>query len=220
MSESQPSRQNLLWVGVVVAVLVGVGVMAFLAGSLFSPPAVAPTAPPTQTPLPPPVVTIQGIKAQAELATVEYTAVTEIYKEHVPEGWFDDLIGTRERMLLLVYGEVRAGFDLSEIEADDLQVEGTRVRLVLPPPKILNSSIDFEQTHVVYYQNSLIFDQRDPNLQGEALQEAQVALEEAALTAGIINQAGDYGQVYYENFLYSLGFTEVEVVIDTKIYQE
>jgi hypothetical protein len=115
---------------------------------------------------------------------------------------------------------VQAGFDLSKLEEENLWTDGTKVRLVLPAPEILSSSIDFDRTHIVYYENNLIFDENNPELQGEALAQAREATEKAALEAGILDQANEYGQLYYENFLYSLGFTEVEVVVNAQIFKE
>jgi hypothetical protein len=212
----QNRRQYLLLGAMAVAALIGVGLIAFLAGSLLGgETAAAPTAtaPPTDTPLPPPVVTIQGIRSQAKLSTVEHTTVTEIYNENVPDGWLDDLLGTKERLLMLTYGSVQAGFDLEKLDEDQLWTDGKRVRLVLPAPEIISSSIDFERTRIIYYENN-------PNLQGEALAQAKDAIEQAALEAGILDQANDFGQLYFENFLYSLGFTEVEVVVDAQIFKE
>ncbi len=206
-----------------IAVLAGVAVMTFLFGRLTNVPEATPTPitiVPTNTPLPPPVVTLQGIKQQAELSTVEQTFVAEIYQESLPEGWLNEFLGTKEQLLLLAYGDVRAGFDLEQIEDEDLWTDGQKVRLVLPAPKILNSSINFDRTHIVYYENNLILEENNPNLQGEALAQAKEVIEQSALEAGILNQANNIGQLYFENFLYSLGFTDVEVVVDAQIFQE
>lgn len=212
------NRQYYIWGAVAVAMLICIGGIAFGLGQTAN--LLAPTPePPTPTPVPP-VVTIQGIKAQAELSTIEYTAVTEIYRENLPEGWLDDLLGSKEQLLMLVYGDVRAGFDLEKLQAENLWSDGRRVRLVLPAPEILSSSINFNRTHIVYYENNLKFEDNDPNLQGEALEQAQSALEKAALEAGILQQANQQGQLYFENFLYSLGFTDVEVVVDAQIFKE
>ena len=134
-------------------------------------------------------------------------------------GWMN-FLGTKERILILTYGEVRAGFDLSELKEENLWTDGERVRLVLPAPKILNSSLDFERTHIVYYENNLLLEDNNPNLQGDALAQAKEVIEQSALEAGILNQANDFGQIYFENFLYSLGFKDVEVVVDAQIFQE
>lgn len=212
------SRQMMVWVGLALAALAGMAVIAFLVGRLF-PPSLPPTPTPlpTDTPLPPPVITIQGIKAQAKLSTVEYNTVAEIYRENVPEGWLDSVLGTKERLLMLVYGKVQAGFDLEKLSDESLWVQGQRVRLVLPVPEILNSSIDFDRTHIVYYENNLLLEKNNPNLQGEALEAAQNALEQAALEQGALDKANQYGKLYYENFLRSLGFTEVEVVVNAQV---
>jgi len=217
----QTRNQYAMLIGIGLAALLGVAILAFFGGRLLSgPPPAAPTPLPTSTPLPPPVVTIQGIKSQAELSTVEQTAVAEIYNENLPEGWLDEFLGTKEQILILAYGEVRAGFDLAELNEDSLWTDGKKVRLVLPTPKILNSSLNFERTRIVYYNNNLLLADNDPNLQGEALARAKAAVEQAALEAGILNQANDFGQLYFEKFLYSLGFTEVEVVVDAQIFKE
>ncbi|NJN94673.1 MAG: DUF4230 domain-containing protein [Anaerolineales bacterium] len=211
-------RQYAVWGGIAAAALAGIALIAFFAGRLFTPP-----PPPTATPLPtppPPVVTIQSIKAQAKLSTIEYNTVTEIYREEVPEGWFDELLGTKERLLMLVYGDVQAGFDLEKLKEEDLWTDGKRVRLVLPAPEILSTSIDFDRTHIVYYENNLILEDNNPNLQGEALEEAQKAIEEAALKEKILDKANTHGKLYYENFLRSLGFTDVEVVTNAQVFEE
>lgn len=221
----QTKRQYLTFGIIAVVALVGIALMAYLVGTLTNPPPSAtptplPTAEPTATPLPPPVVTVNGIKSQAKLSTVEYETVAEVYNENLPEGWLDEFLGTKERLLMLVYGDVRAGFDLEKLNEDSLWTDGRRVRLVLPAPEILNSSIDFDQTHIVYYENNLLLEDNNPNLQGEALKQAKSAIEKAAVEAGILNRANEYGQLYYENFLYSLGFTQVEVVVDAQIFKE
>jgi hypothetical protein len=68
----QTQRQLLLLLAIALIALVGIGLIAFLAGTLIrgseeqnSTTAVDPL--PTETPLPLPVVTIQGIKSQAKL---------------------------------------------------------------------------------------------------------------------------------------------------------
>jgi hypothetical protein len=220
MNQRSP-RQFLVWGGIAAAALVGIASIAFFVGRLF-PPALPPTPTPlpTNTPLPPPVVTIQAIKAQTKLTTVEYNTVTEIYRENVPEGWLNDLLGTKERLLMMVYGDVQAGFDLEKLKEGDLWTDGKRVRLVLPAPEILNTSIDFDQTHIVYYENNIVLEKNNPNLQGEALEEAQKAIQQAALQNGVLDKANNYGKLYYENFLRSLGFTEIEVVTDAQIFQK
>ncbi len=214
---NQTQRQYII-IGVVAFVaLACIGSFTYLAGTFagqINPPAA------TSTPLPPPVVNIQSIKSQAKLSTVEYSTITEIYNETAPEGLVDEFFGNKEQILILVYGDVEAGFDLKKLDDNHIWTDGTRIKLVLPAPEILNTTIDFERTHVVYYENDLIFDNNNPNLQGDALRQAKIAIQDAAIQEDILGQANEYGKLYYENFLYSLGFTDVEVVVDAQIFEE
>ena len=215
MTDSQ--RQYFIVGGIVIIALACIGSFTYLAGNLattINPP------PATNTPLPPPVVNIQAIKSQAKLSAVEYSTITEVYNETPPEGLIDEFLGNKEQLLLLVYGDVEAGFDLEKLDDNSIWTDGKRVRLVLPAPEILNTTIDFDRTHVVYYENDLIFDSNNPNLQGEALKQAQDAIEKAAVSEGLLERANEYGQLYFENFLYSLGFEDVEVVVDAQIFKE
>jgi hypothetical protein len=218
MKESQRQTVLLLVIGLVV--LVCIGFAAFAAGRIWGTSEEAAAAPTATATLPPPVVNIQTIKSQADLITVEYGTVTEIYNETPPEGWLDSALGNKEKLLMLVYGDVQAGFDLDKLEEDDLWTDGKRVRLVLPSPEILATTIDFDRTHIVYYENQLLLDDNDPNLQGEALEQAQEAVKQAALSEGVLERANEHGKLYFENLLRSLGFTEVEVVVDAQIFQE
>lgn len=221
MSQTPPVTDNqrfYIALGVIAAIaLVCIGAFTYVAGTVTNK---IPAGAPTSTPLPPPVVSIQKIKAQAELSTVEYSTLTEIYNENAAEGWLDGLLGTKERLLMIVYGDVQAGFDLSKLTEENLWTDGKRVRLILPPPEILNSSIDFDRTHIVFYENNMILEDNNPNLQGEALKKSKEAIEEAALREGVLERANEYGQLYFENLLYSLGFTDVEVVVDAQIFEE
>lgn len=218
MKESQ--RQMVLFLVIGLVVLVCIGFAAFAAGRIRGVSEGAAAAPTATATLPPPIVNIQAIKAQADLITVEYGTVTEIYNETPPEGWLDSALGNKEKLLMLVYGDVQAGFDLDKLEEDDLWTDGKRVRLVLPSPEILATTIDFDRTHIVYYENKLLLDDNDPNLQGEALEQAQESVKQAALSEGVLEKANDHGKLYFENLLYSLGFTEVEVVVDAQIFRE
>jgi hypothetical protein len=220
MSENQRRLENqqlYIILGLVAIIaLACIGAFTFSVGRLADS---LPTTP-TNTPLPPPVVSIQKIKSQAELSTVEYSTLTEVYNETAADGWLDEFLGNKERLLMLVYGDVEAGFDLGKLTDDNIWTDGTRVRLVLPPPEILGSSIDFERTHIVFYDNELLLADNNPNLQGEALENAKHAIEEAALREGVLDKANEHGKLYFENLLFSLGFTDVEVVVDAQFFNE
>ena len=169
----------------------------------------APANTPTPTPRPP-VVTIQSLRPLAELATVEFPAVVDIPNERVP----DDIrkhLGVREEILMLVHADIKAGFDLSKLSEEDIWIDGTRVQLYLPEPEILSTSIDFDQTRIVAYNKSILLD-NDPELQTQTLAKGKEAVEQAVVKSGILDTAALFGQMFFENHLRSLGFTEVKVL--------
>jgi hypothetical protein len=147
----------------------------------------------------------------AELSTVEFSLSAEITNERVPDDFRAEL-GIKEELLLLAYGEVAAGFDLSKMDEGDIWVDGTRIQLTLPPAEILYSRLDNERTRVIYYNKS-IFVQRDVSMEGDARAEAEQAIREAALQSDILDHAERYGELFFSNWLRSMGFTEVQVVV-------
>jgi hypothetical protein len=205
--------RNIIFVAVLIAVVL-LALSARVLLGIFVRPAPAPTSTPvpTFTTVPPPVVTITDIRAVAELTTVEYQAVAEIQGERVPDD-FRQYLGIKEQVLLLAYGDVKAGFDLSTLSEEDLWTDGTRVQLHLPAPEVLSTSIDYDRTHAVFHRGTLLMS-RDINWEGEIFETAQDAIREEAVEAGILEDAARYGQLYFENLLRSLGFAEVQVVVD------
>ena len=172
--------------------------------------------PPTATPSPKEVIkvqlpTIQEIQRVGELATVKHSLTAEISDKRIPDD-FRQGLGVKEEILLLAYGEVAAGFDLSKIDEKDIWADGTRAQIHLPAPEILYSRLDTERTRVVYYRKSL-FMERDIGLEGRTREEAEKAIREAALEGEILQQASEYGELFFSNWLYSLGFTEVRVIV-------
>jgi hypothetical protein len=168
--------------------------------------------PPTPTPFPPPIVSIEEIRQAAELSTVKTTLSTDIVSTRVPDD-IRQLFGVKEEIVLIAYGEVAAGFDLATLDSDALWVDGNRVQLHLPAPQILYVRLDNERTHVLYHKRSW-FVEHDLRLEGAARQEAEQVILQAALDSDLLGQASQYGQMFFTNWFYSMGFDEVRVVVD------
>lgn len=158
-----------------------------------------------------PTVAMGALRPIAELATVEYSSVVEVPNERIPDD-IRKVFGAKEQILMLVYGKVKAGFDLNKMSEGDVQTEEGTARLTLPQPEILSLTIDNERTHVVYYEKSWLVG-RDVKLESATREMADNLLRQQALQDGILEQAKAYGVLYFENHLRSLGFTDVQVAV-------
>lgn len=115
-----------------------------------------------------------------------------------------------DRLLLMVYGEVTAGVDLSGVEVGDATVEGSVIRLTIPAAEIFSTRIDNERTRV-YSRETGLFSQVDPNLESEVRRASEQQIRQAALDQGILQVAADNARLTLNTFLNGLGFEEVEI---------
>ncbi|GAB4413324.1 MAG: hypothetical protein Fur0044_07690 [Anaerolineae bacterium] len=173
----------------------------------------SPTRKPTPTPSPTPIIV--SITELGRLETTEFAMRTVIDLEKDPSNLWEKLVGT-DKLMLIAEGEVVAGFDLQKVdEKKDIEVQGTTVKITLPPPEILYSRIDNEKTYVYERQTRLLVKQ-DPSLESRARLLAEKNLVEWAEQRGIYQKAEVAGRAYLENFLRSLGFTDVTIEVEEK----
>jgi hypothetical protein len=162
---------------------------------------------------------VESIKQVNRQVFIEHYNTVDIDYHEEPDNWLGDL-GVGQSFVLLLKGRVPAGFDLTQLSEADVLVSSDRrrVRLVLPPPMIFAEDVKID------VQNSRILPLRDycPEplcqtaleiFQNELTDVGVQELTAASERSGILTQAAESGQRYYEQLLRSLGFTEVEVII-------
>lgn len=168
------------------------------------PPATA-TPTPTPTPLPPPVWEELG-----HLTSIRFTTSTVVERERQRQG-LSALIGS-DRVLLMAVGEVQAGVDLGQIGPEDVEIDGTRVRVVLPHATVTGVELLPGQTRIYDSEQSWILSEYE-GLETEALEQARLQLrQEAANSQGMMALADRVARLQLADLLYKLGFTEVEIV--------
>ena len=216
----QPWLQNI-WVQVALGVAV-LGIVAFAcfgmvhvtrqALSSSTPP--TPTVTPTPTPWP--VLVVEHIQNMGRLETVRYTVEHVVEKEQ--EGrriLFVELGGYR--LLVVAYGEVVAGVDLTQVRPEDVRVEGSKVTVVLPRAEILSSKVDPARTRIYKVEQDVLTgllgeNEVDKDLLLALLAQAEQEIVAGAEENGILQQAETSAQVMLTQFLRALGFTGVEIV--------
>lgn len=117
-----------------------------------------------------------------------------------------------DRILLIAHGEVIAGFDLSKLKDEDVQVEETTLRLTLPQPEILLTRLDNEETRVYDRRQGLLTKGND-ELESEARLAAEEAIREAACTGKILDEASKNARSQLTTLFKALGFTTVIIEV-------
>lgn len=108
----------------------------------------------------------------------------------------------QSKLLYIAHGNVRVGVDLKEFQADNVQVEGDKITVTLPPLKILDSKLNLEHSSVYSYDRGLLGWGPDVvNLQAQAQREALKKVEDAACQSWLIKTASDRVQKTVENLL-------------------
>ncbi len=175
---------------------------------------------------PPPTATVtagapvlEAIKHVNKQIFIEhYNAVDVTYTE-VPD-WVG-IFGIRQEFIVLIRGRVPAGFDLQQLSEKDVWVSADRkrVQLTLPSPIIFkdNVFIDFENSRILSQSDTCPNFICEDNLvayQSQVMPTGRDKLIEFALKNGILEQSAKDGKEYYEQFLKSLGFEEVRVIVN------
>jgi hypothetical protein len=116
-------------------------------------------------------------------------------------------------LLYIAYGEVRAGVDLKDLKAENVQVTNNTIQLRLPPPRILDSKIDVNRSSVYDYNRGFLGLGPDvgPQLQTLAQRETLKKIVAAACSQGVLKQANDRAELVVEKLLNTAGYKQVQV---------
>lgn len=158
-------------------------------------------------------VVVRQLQGASELTTAIFTmeAVVPAQSDRTLAGY---VIGSTH-LLYLAHGQVRAGVDLSQIAATDVEVAGdSTLRITLPPPRILDSKLDVSQSTVYAYDRGWLGLGPDnaPLLQSRAQQEALAKINAAACTSDLLAEANQRAELAVGQLLATAGFASVEVI--------
>jgi hypothetical protein len=152
---------------------------------------------------------VAQVRQLNQLATVKYTVqkVVGLTEQKQPFG--------SEAILLIVQANVEAGIDLSNLRSDDVSIRGDgTIVLRLPPPRLLNVSVDEKETKVwdrrktwwtPWVPYSLDLEQR-------ARLAGLESVKQAALDMGILAQAERNAEASIRGLLGLAGVKSVVIV--------
>lgn len=158
-------------------------------------------------------VVVQQLRGASELTTAIFTmeAIVPAQSDRTLAGY---VLGSTN-LIYIAHGEVRAGVDLAQITVADVDLAGeSAIRITLPPPQILDSKLDLDQSTVYRYDRGWLNLGPDnaPQLQTLAQQEALAKITAAACTTGLLEEANHRAEITVGQLLSTAGFESVEVI--------
>jgi len=151
---------------------------------------------------------VRQIQQLQRLETVSYTADKIISGGHANAYLPSFLAG--DRLLLVVHGEVIAGINLADLQPGDVEIQGQKISIHLPPAEVLSTRIDSARTRV-YSRETGLFSSPDPDLESDVRAEAERELQQDALQDGILRTAANNAGSTITGMLKGFGFREVDI---------
>ncbi len=151
---------------------------------------------------------IKELRSLNRLETASFT-IEKVIEAGTSGNVFQEFL-YGDRILLIATGHVIAGFDFSTLTDRDIQVRGKEVKVTLPKPQILVTSIDNGQTRV-YDRKQGILSKNNKDLEAKARLAAENSIRDAACKGGILNEASENARKQVSSLLKILGFETITV---------
>lgn len=152
---------------------------------------------------------IQSIRSVNKLEATTFIADKFIQAGQQGSTLYNLFLG--DKILLIANGQVVAGFDLSKLRDQDIDIPNREtITLMLPSPEVLSSKLNNDKT-TVYQRETGIASKGNPGLEAEARRIAEVEIVRGTCESGILDRANADGQRNMESLLKGLGFKQVTV---------
>ncbi|MGB3587711.1 MAG: DUF4230 domain-containing protein [Tunicatimonas sp.] len=152
------------------------------------------------------------IQQASDLATTEFTVEKIVHGTKTKKiAWFIKL--SEARFLAYSQAKIKAGVDLSQIEEGDIEIEGQKITLRLPPVKIVNFSYppsSFQEDSVISnpkaFLNSIsVADQES------FFRDAELDIRNNLEYMGIVETTQNHTRTLLRQLLRSLNYEEVYI---------
>lgn len=159
---------------------------------------------------------VENIHSLTEFTTVTYYKAHAIAKQKTSDiaisGIKLSLLGrpltTQDELVLTITGKVRAGFDLSELDEQDIAIDTASITLQLPKPRILDVITNPSDFETFVESGTWSHDEVTSHKK-----EARAVIEKEVLKDGILELAEKTGREKITLFLQALGFRKVIIEI-------
>lgn len=119
------------------------------------------------------------------------------------------------KLLYVAVGQVRAGIDLAQLNADSIQRRNDHVFIRLPPVQILDAKIDVENSYVYDVRRSLVLAPDAFDLQSDAQRKALDEITATAIRCGILDMASEQSKNVIAALMQMLGVVDVQIEVES-----
>jgi hypothetical protein len=150
---------------------------------------------------------VQSIRAMGNLELVQFQLQQVITKQIENPYWFNT------KVLLIVVGEARGCVDLSQLNANAIEVTGDSLTLHLPQPELCVVKVDHQRTRVYDAEFTLLdyLAERHGPILESTFREAEAQMKQAALQSGILETTRSNAVKFFDAFFARLGYRNVRV---------
>ena len=159
----------------------------------------------------PTTAVVEQIQSLSDLVTVKYVVEKVVILDSPPSTAVGEFVQGNNRVLLLAHGIVKAGIDLKQLTAGDVQVQGDTIRIHLPPSRVTDAYLDENRTKVIDWERGFLRN-FDKDLEQTARKDAVDDIQRAAREDGILREADDRAKLELSVFLNQAGFAHVQFV--------
>jgi hypothetical protein len=152
---------------------------------------------------------VKEIQSLNRLETAQFT-LEKIIDAGYHGNFFQNIL-YGDRILLIAHADVVAGFDLSKISSDDIEVNGTSLTITLPAPEVFYSHLDNAKTRV-YDRRTGFLAASDKDLEATARTQAEQAIRSDACEAGVLDTAEENGMSQLEKLFKAFGFDTIKFI--------
>ena len=153
-------------------------------------------------------LTVEEIKKISELNTASYYEEMLLEKRDTTKGF---LHKNKHLLAVLVKGNLKVGFDLSQISEDDISIgDDQSIVIKLPEAKVTDIITNPSDRTIVYGEKDKHFTENDIN---ELTNQAKTVLVNNAREEGIFEKATEQGKKELANLLKAMGYEKVTVKI-------
>ena len=154
-------------------------------------------------------LSLMQLQEMADMATVEFT-VSKIVKATNSPAWYK--YGDR-RILISCKARIIAGVDMSEMKDEDMEINGSTIRLEIPGAKLIALNMDPESISEEYVKTGFFRSPFSNEDRYDLLQQAEAQIRDSIEEMGIIQTAEANAVLFFESWLRLLGFESIQVVV-------